>query len=101
MLDAKTIWRRMLIAGSCVTLAGWAAVALSFGGVSPFEAFGEDVFWPVIIGLLVCGIASIGWASQVGRRPRVVLAALTIAPLPLIWVGGAISNANIHGIFAL
>jgi hypothetical protein len=101
MPRAQTVWKVVTFNGIGIVILGVAAVALSFSEMEPFESFGDDIFLPGLIGILIFCIGLIGWASQLGRTARRRMAALTVLPLPCIWIGGVLSHANIHDIFAL
>ncbi len=95
MPHAKSIWKGITLGGLGVFTAAEFALVLAFRGYEIFAGHIRQILMAFPAGLLVLLVGLIGWATQIGRRGRLLLAALALAPLPLLWIAVAIFS-KIH-----
>ena len=94
----------MTFSGLALVIAGEAAIGLDFSGVEWLGNFYNETLVAIIGGMLILLIGLIAWATRAGLKTRAVMAALSLAPLPVILSllrMAGLFNVNTHRILAL
>jgi hypothetical protein len=99
-----TLWKSMTFSGMGIVVAYEVSLALAFTGPQIFVTITSYLAVFLMPSILIFIAGLIGWAAQLGRKGRALMALFSLLPLPLFFVGVRIaaqtcSKCGVHGFF--